>query len=87
MIGTKHWLMLSSRCAGRAVHDDPIVSPAMASDYAGRALSTESKVSRHIVCLTFDFDTQSGFHRPRHDDADAASAGNSARGARRTWPR
>jgi len=24
-------------------------------------LSTESKVPRHIVCLTFDFDTQSGF--------------------------
>src|SRR2546430_5240601 len=24
-------------------------------------VSTESKVPRHIVCLTFDFDTQSGF--------------------------
>jgi peptidoglycan-N-acetylglucosamine deacetylase len=31
--------------------------------YVGRVQSTlrESKVPRHVVCLTFDFDTQSGF--------------------------
>jgi peptidoglycan-N-acetylglucosamine deacetylase len=43
----------------------PIVWVAMESDYAMPVapLSTirESKVPRHIVCLTFDFDTQSGF--------------------------
>jgi peptidoglycan-N-acetylglucosamine deacetylase len=43
----------------------PIVWVAMATDYAMPVapLSTfrESMVPRHIVCLTFDFDTQSGF--------------------------
>ena len=43
----------------------PIVWVAMASDYAMPVapLSTfrERMVPRHIVCLTFDFDTQSGF--------------------------
>jgi peptidoglycan-N-acetylglucosamine deacetylase len=41
----------------------PIVWVAMVSDYAMPVapLSMESKVPRHIVCLTFDFDTQSGF--------------------------
>ncbi len=50
--------------AGRAVHDDPdrLGRHGERLCYAGRApVHGESKVPRHIVCLTFDFDTQSGF--------------------------
>src|SRR5947199_6776427 len=50
--------------AGRAVEDDADRLAGHVRCYSAVVLaflSTENQVPRHIVCLTFDFDTQSGF--------------------------
>jgi hypothetical protein len=50
------------------VRGDWPVFPRLAAGYALR----RKIVARHIVCLTFDFDTQSGFIARGHENVDAA---------------